>query len=127
MQQNILKTTGTDEYYTSERCYILEISNSRDDENVSIARARVPSGVTTTWHRLQDVEERYLITSGQGLVEIGDLQPASVSNGDVVLIPAGTRQRITNIGEVDLIFYAICTPRFKEDCYISLEDSVPLP
>jgi mannose-6-phosphate isomerase-like protein (cupin superfamily) len=121
MLKNIVKAVGTDEYYTSERCYISEISNSSDDENASIARARVASGVTTAWHKLQDVEERYLIISGKGLAEIGDLPPTGVSSGDIVLIPADTRQRITNIGKEDLVFYAICTPRFTEECYISLE------
>jgi mannose-6-phosphate isomerase-like protein (cupin superfamily) len=122
MLKNILKADRVKEYYTPERCYISEVSNSSDDENTSIARARVSPGVTTAWHKLQDVEERYLVISGRGLAEIGDLPAANVTCGDVVLIPAGTRQRITNIGEEDLLFYAICTPRFTNECYIALKD-----
>ena len=31
----------------------------------------------------------------------------------MVVIPAGYSRRITNIGEFDLVFLAICTPRFR--------------
>jgi hypothetical protein len=48
-----------DEFYTSERCYIIELSNTPDDPDVSIARARLEPGVTTRWHRLTDTAERY--------------------------------------------------------------------
>jgi len=39
----------------------------------------------------------------------------------VVLIPAACRQRITNTGAGDLVFLAICTPRFIYDAYEELE------
>jgi mannose-6-phosphate isomerase-like protein (cupin superfamily) len=61
--------------------------------------------------------ERYVIVEGCGRVEIGDLPPTEVSVGDVVLIPQRCRQRITNIGPGDLIFFAICTPRFSDEAY----------
>ena len=50
------------EYYTVERCYINELSNTAGDPDVSIARARVAPGVTTRWHRLRGTAERYVIT-----------------------------------------------------------------
>jgi len=43
-----------------------------------------------------------------------------VGAGDVVRIPANTPQRITNTGATDLIFYAICSPRFQAKCYQAL-------
>jgi hypothetical protein len=33
------------------------------------------------------------------------------------------RQRISNLGDDDLLFLAICTPRFEPGCYESLEDA----
>jgi mannose-6-phosphate isomerase-like protein (cupin superfamily) len=51
-------------------------------------------------------------------VEVGDLPPALVSEGDVVRIPANMPQRITNVGDVDLFFFAICTPRFVQSAYL---------
>jgi len=54
-------------------------------------------------------------------VEVGDFPAANVGPGDVVIIPAGARQRITNTGSVDLIFYCVCTPSFQPANYRSLE------
>ena len=104
--------------FEAEGCYITELSNNPEDPDVSIAQARVEAGVTTAWHRLKDTTERYVIVSGTGLVEIGDEQPREVSQGDVVIIPPMERQRITNIGKEDLIFMAICTPRFVPENYL---------
>jgi mannose-6-phosphate isomerase-like protein (cupin superfamily) len=110
------------EFHTAEGCWILEIANDISDPNVSIARARVPPNVTTEWHHLVDVEERYVIISGRGRVEVGDLAPTTVAPGDVVRIPAGTRQRITNVGDADLLFYCVCTPRFIPAAYVASGD-----
>lgn len=121
MHSEIKRSALTDEFFTAERCYITEIANDQDDMQASIARARVRPGVTTAWHKLTRVEERYIIISGSGKVEIGKQEPVIVTCGDVVRIAADTRQRITNIGQDDLIFYAVCTPRFLPECYIALE------
>ena len=59
--------------------------------------------------------------SGVGVVEIGERAAEQVIAGDVVVIPPGVRQRISNNGKEDLIFYAICTPRFTPDCYQALD------
>ncbi|HHO58884.1 MAG TPA: cupin domain-containing protein [Thiotrichales bacterium] len=111
-----------DEFYTPEGCYIIEQSNSPDDEAVSIARARVSPGVTTQWHRLAGTVERYVILSGCGLVEVGELKPQVVGAGDSVIIPAMCRQRISNTGSDDLVFLAICSPRFRPEVYENLEN-----
>lgn len=108
------------EFYISEGCFITEVSNSNDDPDISIARARVEPGVTTAWHRLKDTSERYVILEGRGLVEVGELPAQEVKTGDMVFIPPMCRQRITNTGAGDLIFLAICSPRFIESCYEEL-------
>src|SRR6476646_7638406 len=92
------------EYDTPERCFINELSNTAADPDVSIARARVVPGVTTRWHRLHGIAERYVVLEGQGRVEVGELPATGVGPGDVVLIPPGCRQRIANTGSVDLVF-----------------------
>lgn len=107
-------------FFASEGCYISELSNTSDDQAVSIAQARVEPGVTTAWHRLKGTIERYVIISGTGRVEIGDAEPRKVSAGDVVHIAAMERQRIANVGDEDLIFLAICTPRFLPENYLGL-------
>ena len=109
------------EFSTPENCFIIELANSADDPEISIVRARVVPGATTRWHRLRDTAERYVIIGGRGVVEVGELPPAAVGPGDVVVIPPLCRQRITNTGNRDLIFLAICTPRFSEAVYEDLE------
>lgn len=110
------------EFLTEERCYITELSNSEDDPDVSIARARIEPGITTRWHRLKGTIERYSIISGKGIMELDDQQPCEVNAGDTVLIPPMCSQRITNIGSEDLVFLAICSPRFIETAYQDTED-----
>src|SRR5215475_10845256 len=116
----VWKHDPTKEFATPERCSILE-TYAVDDQSMSIARARVEPGITTAWHSVEHTIERYLMIEGRGRVEVGDSPAAEVGPGDVVHIPAGTPQRITNIGEVDLIFYCVCTPRFPQQNYCSLE------
>lgn len=121
MRATIRRVNSDAESLIPEGCFILELSNSPDDPDVSIARARVAPGATTRWHRLTGTAERYVILAGDGRVEVGDLPPQSVTPGDVVLIPPACRQRITNIGGEDLVFLAVCTPRFQPACYEDLE------
>jgi mannose-6-phosphate isomerase-like protein (cupin superfamily) len=70
---------------------------------------------------LDDVIERYLIVEGRGEVLLGEGPAQPVQPGDVVVVPAGTPQSIRNTGETDLVFYALCTPRFTPACYRRLE------
>jgi mannose-6-phosphate isomerase-like protein (cupin superfamily) len=118
MKAEIIKTKLLKEYLTPERCFISENLSS---EKVSIARARVKPGVTTVAHHLEGVDEIYIITKGKGRVYVDNLDIAEVSVGDVVAIPAGTSQRIANVGKTDLVFYCVCTPRFTLDCYVDEE------
>jgi mannose-6-phosphate isomerase-like protein (cupin superfamily) len=106
-----------DEFHSAENIRILEAWNVAEDPAVSIARARLGPGQATEVHVLSRTTERYLVVRGAGRVEVGNLPPTDVGPGDVVLIPAGTPQRIRNTGVEDLVFYCICTPRFDESDY----------
>jgi len=123
MKPAILRLDRGVEFYTPERCYIIELANTPDDPAASIALARVVPGVTTRWHRLVGTTERYVIIEGRARVEVGDLAPREVAAGDVVLIPPLCRQRIANVGKTDLAFLAICTPRFEQRNYEDVENA----
>lgn len=116
----VLKAAHAEEFFTSEQCFITELANTPSDPAVSVARARVEPGITTRWHRLNGIMERYCILAGAAEVELGDRPPQAVAPGDVVLIPPGIRQRIRNTGENDLLFLAICSPRFVDSAYEEL-------
>jgi mannose-6-phosphate isomerase-like protein (cupin superfamily) len=122
MKEIIKRFDSNAEFYTDEKCFIIELSNAPEDPEVSIARARVAPGVTTRWHRVKGTAERYVILEGKGRVEVGELMPQDVLPGDVVLIPPSCRQRITNMGQEDLIFLAICSPRFTTEAYEDIDD-----
>jgi len=123
MNEAIKRINLEAEFYIPEKCYIIELSDTPDDPDASIARARVAPGVTTRWHRLTGTTERYVILEGSGRVEVGSLSPQDVNIGDVVVIPPSCRQRITNLGQGDLIFLAICTPRFRPELYEDIENN----
>lgn len=117
----IVHNRSTPERYFEERCHIAEWWNSADDPQVSVARARVEPGVATRLHRLKDITERYVILEGRGRVEVGSLAPQEVGPGDVVVIPPGVPQRIANTGGKDLVFLAVCTPRFTSAAYVDVD------
>jgi mannose-6-phosphate isomerase-like protein (cupin superfamily) len=121
MEACIKTYDAAQEYFFAEGCFITELSNAAADPAVSIARARLEPGKTTRWHYLRDTTERYVVLQGVGSVEIGDLPQHRVAAGDVVIIPPQVRQRISNVGADDLVFLAICSPRFTVAAYVDLD------
>jgi mannose-6-phosphate isomerase-like protein (cupin superfamily) len=119
MKAQIVNVDDASEFMTPELCAVVEAWNDKSDPAVSIARARVQPGTTTELHRL-DVDERYLIVAGRGEMKLGNLAPELVNPGNVVVIPAGTPQRIRNTSDTDLVFYCICSPRFRASGYEAL-------
>jgi quercetin dioxygenase-like cupin family protein len=121
MQPLLKPLAAGNEFYIDEGCFVIELANSAEDPALSVARCRVEPGKTTRWHRLSGTVERYIVQSGVGLVEVGDLPAQRVVPGDMVIIPSQCRQRIANVANEDLIFLAICTPRFTPDIYEECE------
>ncbi len=123
MSMFLSKPDESKEFFTNERCHILEIlDNHNSNKPFSIARARVEPGITTAWHRLSDIVEYYYILSGIGFMEIGEEEGFNVGKNDILTIPASFAQRIQNTGEEDLIFLAICNPPFTDANYEDLEN-----
>ena len=80
------------------------------------------SGIGAAYHLQTECPgKRYVILEGAGHVEVAGQDPVTVGPMDVVNIPAGVPQRITNTGARDLVFLCICTPRFKLRNYLDLE------
>ena len=103
-----------------EGCFIIQRLNEPGVPALSIAQARVSPGVATALHTLSS-DERYLISAGQGLMQLGERQ-LFVRAGDVVNIPKQVAQRIRNIGAGDLVFQCLCTPRFTPAAYAPADE-----
>lgn len=110
------------EYYFKEGCFIEEWHNTTTDKECSIAHVRVEAGKTTKLHALKQTTERYVILEGVATVTVAHKQ-WRVDQGDVVTINADEPQKIANHSDNDLLFLAICTPRFSEENYYEVEES----
>lgn len=62
---------------------------------------------------LSGMAERYAILERTGCAEVAGT--LGVGTGDLVMVPPGASQRIRNVGTGDLVFLAVCTPRFTRD------------
>lgn len=131
MKHRIHRGHSAAEAWFEEGCWIQEWSNHPDDPECSIARARVPAGARTRWHRLHETTERYVVLEGRGRVEIAPrpdfegvadaaVEQTEIGPGDVVVIPAGAGQRV-QAHDADLVFLAICTPRFVPARYEDID------
>ncbi len=125
MTKYVIHPDESSEFFVYEGCFVIELLNSAMDPDVSIARARLEPGGATHLHRLHGITERYLILEGEGMVEVNDRPPEKVVVGDVVMIAPMHNQRIVNSGNTDLIFLAICTPRYEEAAYEDTEPAAP--
>ncbi len=82
--------------------------------NYSIAHAVLKAGASSLIHRLKTSIEVYYILEGKGLMHIDD-ESEEVQPGQVIYIPANSKQYIQNIGDSELKFLAIVYPTWHED------------
>ncbi|MFH1819609.1 MAG: cupin domain-containing protein [Pseudomonadota bacterium] len=80
----------------------------------SLAEATVVPGTRTHLHRHALTEELYHVTSGNGLMTLGDAS-FRVGVGDTVLIPPGTPHCIAATGSVALRFLCCCSPPYAHE------------
>ena len=111
-----MKPKNIKEFYFKEGCYIEEWLNHIDHPEMSVARVRVEPHSVTKLHVLNNTSERYVILSGNGLVTVAG-KSWDVQDKDVVTVKPGQAQKIANQTDQDLIFLAICSPRFEEKNY----------
>lgn len=111
-----------EEYFYKEGCYIEEWMNDAENPEMSVAQVRVEAGQQTQLHSLRNTVERYVILEGSARVSVGE-DEWHVTAKDVVTIAADVPQCIKNLEQSDLVFLAICSPRFELDNYIDLSEN----
>jgi len=70
------------------------------------SRIELDPGASIGLHEHTDDEEVYAIMSGKGLLTDGSTE-IEVNPGDILLTRKGMTHRITNIGDVPLVFFAV--------------------
>jgi mannose-6-phosphate isomerase-like protein (cupin superfamily) len=80
----------------------------------SLAEALLPAGSTTLLHRHKQSEEIYHITSGNGLMRLGDDEFA-VTPGDTICIPPGTPHALVNRGNQELRLLCCSSPPYSDE------------
>lgn len=82
--------------------------------NQSLAEATVPVDTSTVLHKHSLTEELYHITSGKGLMTLGE-EKFTVVTGDTVCISPGTAHCIKNTGSSDLKIMCCCSPAYSHE------------
>ncbi len=89
-------------------------------KNQSIAEAVVPPGTQTMLHRHHRTEEIYHITSGSGLMTLGE-ETFEVAHGDSILISPGTAHCIKALGTEALHILCCCSPAYSHEDTVLLD------
>ena len=103
-------------FTTKDGSIIRELMHPRGTaaRHQSLAEATVLPGRRTTLHRHARSEEIYHVTSGEGLMTLGD-RAFRVAAGDTVCIPPGTPHRIGNAGAAPLVLLCACSPPYSDE------------
>lgn len=103
-------------YVTRDGSEIRELMHPAQHGNrlQSLAEATVAPGARTQLHRHALTEELYHVTSGLGLMTLGDAR-LEVGVGDTVLIAPGTPHCIEALGSEPLRFLCCCAPPYSHE------------
>lgn len=82
--------------------------------NMSFAEAIVAPGKSTLLHLHRESEEIYYVTEGTGTMRRGD-DAFSISAGDTIVIPPGTRHNVSNTCDTELKILCMCYPPYADD------------
>jgi mannose-6-phosphate isomerase-like protein (cupin superfamily) len=87
--------------------------------SMSLAEAIVPAGEATLRHLHEAIDEIYHITSGKGLLTLGE-ESVEIRSGDTIYIPCETPHQVKNTGYVPLKILCICVPPYTHEKTILL-------
>jgi len=80
----------------------------------SLASVTIPPGNASKCHFHKKSEESYYILSGKASLEIND-KSYQLQAGEAVLIEPNDLHQISNHGDENLVFLAICVPAWHPD------------
>ena len=103
-------------YITKDGSQIRELMHPAVHGNraQSLAEALVPPGGRTLSHRHHLSEELYHVTSGHGVMTLGERR-FLIRPGDTVAIPPGTAHGLENTGDEPLVVLCACSPAYSHE------------
>ncbi len=103
-------------YITKDNSKIKEIfhPNNSSLKSMSLAEAVVLPRKTTKYHYHKKSDEIYFILQGTGILEIEE-ERKKVRENDCILIRAGSRHRINNIGKIELKILCFLSPPYSHE------------
>jgi Mannose-6-phosphate isomerase len=118
----IIRRDSVPVFVAPDKAIIRELAASRNSSarKQSLAEATIAAGECVPEHFHKVTEELYHILTGSGLMKIND-EEAQVYPGDTVIIPPGTRHKITNNGAVPLVLLACCSPEWTAEDQMLVE------
>jgi mannose-6-phosphate isomerase-like protein (cupin superfamily) len=87
----------------------------------SLAQAKLLPGASSYPHVLENQSELYIFIQGSAKVFVGQ-EESLAEAGDIVWVPPGVRQSVTNIGTTELIFFCVVDPPWQKEDEQILED-----
>ena len=82
---------------------------SGNEPNHSLARIVIPPGKSSHSHYHKSSQETYYILEGEGQMKVNGAE-FILKPDQACLIESGVIHQISNLGERDLIFLAVCVP-----------------
>lgn len=97
-------------------CELLHPKNEKEDLKIdySIVHAVLKAGESSLVHKLKTSVEVYYILEGKGIMHIDD-ESEEVQPGQVIYIPANSKQYIQNTSDDELKFLAIVYPMWHAE------------
>ncbi|UUX92904.1 cupin domain-containing protein [Methanoplanus endosymbiosus] len=89
--------------------------------NYSLGYVTVPSGNTTTLHRLLDRSEFFGIISGEAEIKC-DNATVTVGANEYVILPQGVLQSATSVGDEELVYINVVNPVYTPESEITGEN-----
>lgn len=86
----------------------------------SIAIVTIPPGKSSVLHLHPEAEESYFVTAGRAEIRVGE-ETFALREGSAALIPPKAPHKITNSGNNDLVFVAVCVPAWEPTNSVWLE------
>lgn len=87
----------------------------------SLALITLPPGKQSLKHYHPEAEESYTLLAGNAQLTLDD-QVIHLFAGDSVAIPPGCVHQVTNTGDDNLVFLAVCVPPWTPACSVFIDE-----